>query len=278
MSNLDIEFHAAIARLREESDRRATPRDGVTVRQMEAMAYEFRDLLVDAGVRSLDDVAAAHCGRYLYSPTASSEYPADHTVVNRRVVLRSLLEGRRPDLRLDPVAEVTPVPSRPARRTRPLTDEEMALAQRTAARGVTDTRLALAQACVSTGQVCEFSVSDVDDPRAPVTVTDDEGRVFLLTEWGSEVIARRIAHLNGEPGALLAYEGGEGSTLSARRAAASKSLRGVLDAAGLSDDPSVLPRSITYWGANRLRGLGESAEAVAELLGVKVEALPDFAP
>lgn len=276
MSTLDDEFHKAIRRLRKGTGRLGETRSEATVRQMEAMALEFRDLLVEAGVTSLTEVTAVHCGAYIYRRTARGDYPAEHTAVNRRVVLRQLLEDQRSDLQLDPASEVAAVPSRPPRRVRPLTDEEMIRAQNAAAEGVEDTRLALAQACISSGHVCGFAVSDVDDPLAPGTVTDGEGRVFMLTEWGSRVVARRIEDLGAAPEALLAYEGHEDSGLSARRAAASKGLRGVLDAAGLSDDKSVLPKSITYWGATRMRRLGSSPEAVAKLLGVKVKTLPEF--
>ena len=124
--------------------------------------------------------------------------------------------------------------------------------------------------------MCDFAVADLDDPRAPQSVTDAEGRVYTLTEWGSRVLARRVEDLDGDPAALLAYEGREGSGPNAKRAAASKGLRGVLDAAGLSEDRRVLPKSITYWGATRQRRLGASPEAVARLLGVKVKSLPEF--
>jgi hypothetical protein len=276
MSMLDYEFREALRRLRAEDGRLGEARKEVTVRQMEAMALEFRDLLVEAGVVSLADVNEIHCGRYIYGVTARGGPPAEHTVVNRRVVLRHLLADRRSDIQLDPATVVAPVPSRPPQSCRPLTDKEMILARDATPHGVEAARLALTQACISTGRVCDFGIGHLDDPADPHTVTDDEGRVYTLTKWGSQVLAERVANLDGDPGTPLAYEGREGSGPGAKPAAASKGLRQVLDAAGLSGDDTVMPMSITYWGAVRQRRLGASPEAVAQLLGIKVKSLPVF--
>ena len=276
MSILDDEFREAMRRLRTEKGRLGEVRSEVTVRQMETMTLEFREVLAEAGVASLAEVTAAHCGRYIYGLTARGGFPSDHTVVNRRVVLRYLLADRRTDLQLDPASEVAPVPSRPSRRCRPLTDEEMVRAQDAAPHGVDAARLALAQTCISSGRVCDVAVGDVDDLVSPHSVTDNEGRVYVLSEWGSQVLARRLEELDGDPATPLAYEGWEGSGRGAKRAAASKGLRGVLNAAGLSEDSSVMPKSITYWGATRQRRLGANPETVAHLLGVKVNTLPEF--
>jgi hypothetical protein len=243
------------------------------------MLWEFYDLLGVVGVNRLADVTPGQCGAYLYRVTARGAPPAENTVVNRRVTLRGLFKPMRDISGTDPSTRVDPVPSRPTPSIRALTDQEMAVAQQVAAPGVSESRVALAQACISSGEVCDVQVRALDDLNEPTLVRrpgrqGGPEREHLLTDWGRVVLGQRVRDLDGSPDALLAYMGRGGPGSSARRSSASKDLAKVLGLAGLRSDESVMPKSITYWGAVRCLGLGATIGEVAYLLGVKEDNLP----
>jgi hypothetical protein len=132
---------------------------------------------------------------------------------------------------------------------------------------------------MSSGEVCDVQVRALDDLKQPRLVRrpgrqGGPEREHVLTEWGRVVLGQRVQDLDGSPDALLAYMGRGGPGSSARRSAASKDLAKVLGLAGLGSDESVMPKSITYWGAARCVGLGATIGQVSYLLGVKEDNLP----
>ena len=268
MKVLTGEFEDALARIQWQVGVRSA---------WKTILWQFHNFLDDRELTSLEDVTAGDMVSFLYQP-GRNEVPSRNTFGDRASVMWWVLHDRLDDLGMS-TARTSPgqLPGQPFR---PLTTKEMIDVQRAVPRGVMSVRVALAQAAMSSGEVCDVPVGAVDNPNSPSVVIfpDDAGRdrTYVLTEWGRYVVRERLRDVGGDANAFLAYEGSAPVSSQARRSAASKGLRKALDLAGLEGDPEVKPKSISHWGGVMCRQRGESPETVARLLGVRVENLPGY--
>jgi hypothetical protein len=202
--------------------------------------------------------------------------PAAQTRRNRRWALDRLFTTWRA-LGIfdgDPVLDVK-ASARASNSGRPLLESELRRCERYARiSGVNDTlgpaRLALAEATATTGEIANVVAADV---------TSDGTRVWLsggrftprwghLTEWGARAVRARLNALNAnERDVNLAYEGAGANGRG--QSSVCIGLRRILDAASLSDNPSVRPGSIRAWAGRSIWDEAGDIEEVRHRLGLR---------
>lgn len=250
-----------------------------TVLRMGEIAGRFARRLAASGITKLCEVTAADCEAFIEAPGRSGARVSVSTSRFRRTTLRALFKILRvhgydaPDLTLD-----LDLPPRPNRTARPLSDDEVVfcrtVAQTPRAR---DRRRpaawALAEAGAVTSEQAMVAMGDLDDPRCPSTVAlpgtrRARPRVVSLTEWGSRVVALRIAELDSpRADTLLVYGGSRPADSAAAQAATCNLVGNVLRDAGLATDPRVRPASVRHWRAAAVFKATGRIEHAARLLG-----------
>lgn len=265
---LEAQIREAIERLSSETK---------TPGRAEVILWRFVKFLKDRGVTSLGEVTANEIVGFMFRQGPNDGMSRD-SGGDRWSVMEWLFSDRAEELGKSASRWMEdPIPGSP---TRALTNEEMRECQRKVLPGVSAARVALAQTAMSPGEVCDIPVSALDDPNKPTEVKwpDKHGveRIFVLTEWGRYAVRTRVDRVGGDPEAFVAYDGQAAPGSAARRSAASKDLRKVLDKARLDFHLGVRPKSISYWGGLVCRERGDSPETVARLLGVRTENLPRF--
>jgi integrase len=233
--------------------------------------FAERGLSIERGA----DVTGSVAEEFVRARTSSGTHPAGATMHVRRAALRLLFaEGRRLGLvSHDPTLDLE-LPPRSNLRTRPLTDEEVALCRMYSVRTPSATRQpaawALAEATCRSSEMSILRVADVDLEHGRVWIpggTKTVARRGVLSGWGRIQIERRVRALSGEPDRYLvcpaARQGRSGT------ASSSIAISSVLRRAGLHREPDVRPGSVVAWaGATALAG-GASINEVALLLGVR---------
>jgi site-specific recombinase XerC len=229
------------------------------------------------GVRDIHDVGFSHAWAFVHSTRTDGSDPTPAWMHVRRGAIRIWFkEGRRLGLvTADPTLDMQ-LPPRSSLKTRPLTDDEVALCRMCALESLTDLRRALSwalsEATARTSELHRVAVKDVDL---------DSGRVFLcgspqvlarwapLTDWAAGQIERRLRakHLGLKPDDRLVIW--RAKTPKEPRAAASMAVIETLRAAGIHDEPDVRPRSITAWAGDHALRQGATIDEVARMLGCK---------
>jgi hypothetical protein len=163
---------------------------------------------------------------------------------------------------------------------RPLTDSEMGRVLTHARRRLFHDRgpaaVALAQASGTDAEIALVRISHADLDGGAVTLGDPDSRshrVRPLTPWGAHVLAERIEEIgaNGDR-PIVVNPGTEGASASA---SVSGELRQILGEAGLSLDPSVMPKSIRAWAGLQVWNETGNPIAVAHALGVGLQRAMD---
>ena len=134
---------------------------------------------------------------------------------------------------------------------------------------------ALGEATAVSSEITTLTLAALDDAAAPRTVAlpgtrRHDPRVGVLTEWGSRVIAARVAAqlaAGAERTTLLAYGGQAPPGGAKAQASVCNALRDVLDAAGLAAESDVRPSSLRHWAGRSAYDSGARIETVARLLG-----------
>lgn len=226
-------------------------------------------------VTFLADITAEHCTGFIRSAADARrpKEPSPSTQFARRSAIRLLfrvcrIHGLADN---DPTIDIK-LPSRSASGTRPLTDDEESwcriFTRHTLFPTAAPAAWALGQASATTNEIAACRVADVDLENGRVWLHGNAKRIDRwgpLTEWGVDQLGRRIGDLAGDRRAMLVTEAKAGGA----QVVASRTLRRVLDDAGLHDDPLVTPSSLPAWrGAATFRET-RSIEAVATVLGLR---------
>ncbi|WP_438487491.1 tyrosine-type recombinase/integrase [Streptomyces sp. S186] len=248
-----------------------------TEERFTALVNRFARFSSAHGVEELANVdtqlAAAFIGARGRSRHGQVAEAAIATQRLRRSVLRCFFRTARHLLLADadPVMDVT-LPPRPERHIRPLEDEEADLVRHFAQLTEAATRhaatCALALCGLGSGEISDVLSAHVDLDHgfvdAPGTARTRPRRL-TLDPWAKTVLARRISLL-AHP--HLPMVGTEGGSPAQRQARVCTTLRDVLIRAGLGDDPSLRPASITAHPAlAAFRATGRIEDA-ARVLGI----------
>jgi integrase/recombinase XerC len=181
----------------------------------------------------------------------------------------------------DPTLDLE-LPPRGELAARPLTDDEVTLARisaqvlpRSATAAVRATAWALGEATAVSSEITAVRIADLDSAthrrrvRLPGTRRHDP-RTGLLTEWGQQIVARRVEQLvtaGVGPETLLAYGGAAPAGTAKAQASVCNALRDTMHAAGLAAEPDVRPASLRHWAGRRAYDAGAPIHEVALLLG-----------
>jgi integrase/recombinase XerC len=236
------------------------------------------------GIGLLGDVTAEVAASFVLATGPNQTLPSDQLVRLRRTTVRLLFRTARSEgFEVgDPTLDLA-VPSRPARQTRPLTDEEVAVCRGASMWSLTDTRRsaawALAEATCRTGELPFVRISDVDLKGSRVWLHDGRRtapRWGLLTDWGLPQVERRLASLHTRvPDAQLIYQGR--NNLEGGRVSSSLAILDVLRRAGMADDPGVRPSSISAWAGRQILAESGRIDVVAQRLGLtRLDTAADF--
>jgi hypothetical protein len=258
----------------------AGDRTDQTIARMGEVAARFARRCAAEGTVAAADVGADVCSAFVDAPTRTGMPPTAATRHFRRTTLRAVFRTGR-DLGIftgDPTIDIA-LPPRSGLRARPLTYDEVVLCRTaTFTARATDLRRpaawALAEATATTAEIPLVTAAHVTEGRDGWIVSlpgtrRTEPRTVTLTGWGATVVERRLAGLEGTPGAPLAYSGTAPAGTSARHAAGCALVAVVLDRCGLGLEPDVRPASVRHWRARALLDSGARVEDVAVLLGLR---------
>lgn len=231
------------------------------------------------GVEHLTDITQDQLTEFVAGATARHgelRDPAAATIRGRRWMLGRFLDGC---VQLGWPLTLT-VPRVASTRdpgpdwARPLTDEEMhrcqAHAQLLPQGDLVPVAIALAQAGADTGEIWQVRVGDIDLNDGLVHFAGNarhNARANALTDWGCEILGRRINDLWYDASLPVAVNAS--TTGTSATAAIAQRLRTGLDRAGLTRDPHVRPGSIRAWSAASIFAETHRIEAVAMWLGYR---------
>jgi integrase/recombinase XerC len=194
----------------------------------------------------------------------------------RRSVVRSVFRKGR-DLGFvdgDPTVDVE-LPSRTNEAARPLTDLEVQSCRRVALEDLTSTRLAvpwaLGEATARTGEIPHLAVRDLDLKRSRVWIhgsSNTEPRWAVLTSWGVAQLARHLRE-HGMCSQSAGLSQSATANSESRRAHSSQAIREILRRAGLLDDATVRPASLTAWAGRQVLNETGRVDDVARALGMR---------
>jgi integrase len=227
------------------------------------------------GVETAAEVSPQHARAFVEARRRDEGPPSVATMHLRRSAIRLLFrEARRMGLTdVDPTRALN-LPPRSPLRTRPLSDDEIALCRSFSVKTMTETRqpaaLALAEATARCSEIPAITVADLDLDRARVWMkgtTATEARWGRLTTWGAEQLARRLERLGPDPATPVVCAGSRGRSGAA--ASAHRAIAGTLRRAGLGSEPDVRPNSIVAWRGVKALSDGTRIEEVALLLGMR---------
>ncbi len=226
-------------------------------------------------VWSLADVSDCLAESFIQAPTSAGE-PAPSTMHLRRSALRSLFRTAR-ELGLadsDPTVDVR-LPPRSQLKTRPLSDDEVALCRAASMHSLTSTRLAaawaLAEASARSAELGHIRVSDIDLDGQRVWLHGSprtEPRRGPLTLWGATQIERRVRAIGDDPDRLVVYDGDHGTDYH-RQAASCVVVSDTLRRAGLAMESDVRPLSVVAWAGQQVLAKTGRIDEVARRLGVR---------
>lgn len=227
------------------------------------------------GVKEIHDVSPEIAEAFIWAVDANGQRPIDVAAQLRRTSLRLLFRiARQTDPSVgDPTLDLA-MPARPSRVTRPLTDDEVTLCRGASIWSLDDSRRsaawALAESTCRTGELPYIRVGDLDLDRRRVRLHGGRrqfARWGELSEWGIEHIRIRASADGADASTPLLYAGND--PREAGRISTSTALLEVLRRAGLADDPSVRPQSITGWAGIQILKRTGRIDRVAASLGLK---------
>jgi integrase/recombinase XerC len=251
-----------------------------------ALLERFARYAAAQGVTMLDQADGALVTAFIQARGRSRRGEVATAAVATRRLRRSVLRaffrvGRHLLLTgADPTLDLV-LPERPDRRFRPLDGDEAGLCRHFAQLTEDATRhaavLALALAGIHSGEIGNLALGHLDAPGSRVWTdgsTRTQPRWCLLDPWGVRALERRAEQVQArrphtdDPDTLPLLGIGGGSAAQ-RQARVCVPLREVLDRAGLGDDPTLRPSSITAhagWLAFQASGRIEDA---ARMLGMR---------
>ena len=244
-------------------------------RLVELMERFARFATTGHGLADLRRCDQALVGEFVTARTGTGAAPSATVMHLRRCAVRLLFRVAR-DVGLvdsDPTMDLR-LPVRPDSSARPLLDGEVEVCRAVSMHHLHETRLpaawALAEAGVRTGELAGVTVADVDLDGGRVWASGSRSSVARwveVGEWGVPQVARRLRRLDGDPARPLVYTG-NGSAKS-RQAASCIAVSVTLARAGLGDDPSVRPISVTAWAGRQVFERTGRIEDVCSYLGMR---------
>ncbi|MEX1126283.1 MAG: hypothetical protein WEE53_11525 [Acidimicrobiia bacterium] len=227
------------------------------------------------GVGDVRLVTAADVVAWIEAPLPNGTRPALATLHTRRAAARMGFRMLRQAgiLDRDPTIDMTLASRSSQRVARPLTDNEVRIGRAAAAPDIHETRRAaawaLAEATATTHEIPRVLPEHIDFASNVVWLSGSKKqtpRLANLTSWGRQALHRHLARC--EPEHPLVYSG-RGDSPAAMQASASTLLARALKAAGLRDDPRILPGSVRAWAGRRVFEETGRVDAVARALGCK---------
>jgi integrase len=226
-------------------------------------------------VRRAADLCPEHVRAFVQARGRDGALPSVATMHLRRSAVRLLFrEARRMGLtQADPARDLL-LPPRSSLRTRPLTDDEIALCRSVSATTMTETRqpaaFALAEATARCSEIPAITFSDLDLERGGVRLkgtSTTEARWGCLTAWGAEQLANRRRRLEADPTVSVVCPSSRSPSGAA--ASAHRAITETLRRAGLGPEPDVRPNSVVAWRGAKALSEGTRIEAIARLLGIR---------
>jgi site-specific recombinase XerD len=227
------------------------------------------------GVESLASTSADVAAAFVHARTANGD-PALATMHLRRSTLRLLFRTAR-QLELtesDPTLDLF-LPARSATRTRPLSDEEVALCRAASLDTLTSTRLsaawALAEASARSAELGHICVGDLDLSRCRVRLHGSSRTVerwVPISGWGLSQLERRMRDIGGDARRPVVYSGSRSSDYH-RQASSCVAIGDVLTRAGLAGEPDIRPSSAAAWAGQQLLAQTGRIDVVASRLGIR---------
>ena len=226
-------------------------------------------------IEVLGEVTAVEASAFVQAPTPCGA-PAAATMHLRRSALRLLFRTAR-EIGLansDPTLDLV-LPPRSSLRTRPLTDDEIALCRAASLQTLTSTRRpaawALAEASARSAELGHVRHADIDLDGRRVLLhgsSRTQTRWAPLTAWGHTQLERRLRAVDHDPDRLVIYDGERGSDYH-RQAASCVAIGDTLRRAGLSGEPDVRPLSVVAWAGRQVLNETDRIDEVALRLGIR---------
>jgi integrase len=228
------------------------------------------------GAASLAEASASQVEAFVRSTNLDGSLPSVATMRLRRSVVRSVFRTGR-ELGFvdgDPTVDVA-LPPRTNEAARPLTDLEVQRCRRVALDDLTSTRLAvpwaLGEATARTGEIPRLTVGDLDLDRGAVWIhgsSNTEPRWGYLSPWGVGQLERHLRdHGSKAPSATLTQSAT--TNTESRRAYSSQAIREALRGAGLLEDATVRPASLTAWAGRQVLSETGRIDEAARALGMR---------
>jgi integrase/recombinase XerC len=226
------------------------------------------------GIESLDNVTREIAHAFVHASLVSGQPPSLSTMHWRRTALRLLFRAARVAGLVDgdPTLDLDLRP-RSSLRTRPLTDDEVALCRSVAQWSLEGSRRAavwaLAEATCRSSELPNISTDDIDLVSGRVWINGGKvtaPRQGHLSDWGLQHVRARVLALD-EPTQPIVYSGRSPS--GAGQVAGASALVDVLTRAGLHHEPDVRPGSVAAWAGRRVFDETGRIELAAKALGVR---------
>lgn len=251
--------------------------------RMAETVSRFAARLAADGVQFFDQVTPQLAEAFIVAPRRGGGTPEVATTHVRRSAVRALFRALRA-LGLasaDPTIDVRLAP-RGDLAARPLTDDEIALCRisaqtvaKPASATVRAAAWALAEATGVSTEIARVRVHDLDSTSRPRAVRLSGGvrrnpRIGVLTTWGTDAIARRLAQLDAAGAgddALIAYGGSAPAGSAKAQSSVCEAIRATLVAAGLGAERGVRPASVRHWAGRAAFDAGAPIEKVAAMMG-----------
>jgi len=259
----------ATREIEEQANARMLAEIGRFCAYLEALGLDALDAVTESQVRDFVAQPIQRRGGLWDEASISTK----HT---RRSAVRLLFRTAR-SLHLatsDPSIDVD-LPPRSSRKTRPLTDDEEALGRIWAQPTLNSTRhpaaWALAQATATSSELAALRVGNLDLDNQRVWIQGNENsrnpRWGQLTEWGVQRIEARLEAIGDAPDRPLVTD-----ALASRNSAqvsATTAISEILQAAGLSQEPGIVPSSLPAWAGRKVMEDTERIDLAAAALGVR---------
>jgi integrase/recombinase XerC len=226
-------------------------------------------------VRDPDAVSPELAKAFIEARSAGGAKPTIAERHFRRTSLRLLFRvGRQVGAASsDPTLDIA-LPARSPISTRPLTDEEIVLSRGCASWSLADTRRAaawaLAEATARTVEIAQIRVADMRVDEARVWIHGGNvtaPRWGELSTWAQEQLAQRLAALDNDPNARVAYAGRKAPDVG--QISACVAIHDVLTRAGFAREANVRPASVAAWAGGRILEESRRIEEVARRLGMR---------
>lgn len=225
------------------------------------------------GLSTLAEVTPAIAAAFVRASTETGSASTSLMHLRRTSVRLLFRAARRAGAEVgDPTLDLE-LPPRSALRTRPLTDDEVALCRSAAQWSLEDTRhaaaWALAEATCRSSELPQVRRRDVDLENNRVCLhggRTTRKRWAILSAWARTQLEHRLALIDAHPSTQIVYAGDDDTV--AGQVSACIAIGDVLTRAGLGAERDVRPASIAAWAGGRVLAETGRIDVVARRLGM----------